>query len=93
MAHRDRAFPAPALTERDADAPLGELPDHLAAPLHLWGQGDYPDTVQGPIGGKQVLEGSCLEGAEAVLRVRPFLLLADERSFQMGPCPNRNTKP
>lgn len=45
VAQGDGASPAPALTERDTDAPLGELLDHLAAPLHLWGQGDYPDTV------------------------------------------------
>lgn len=83
--------PSLVLTERDADAPLGELADHLAAPLDLRGQGDDPDTVQGPVGGQQVLEGTCLEGADAVLWVCPLLLLADERSFQVGPCSDRNS--
>lgn len=79
-----------ALTQGDADAPLGELLDHLTAPPHFRGQGHYLDTVQGAIGGKQVLEGTSLKGAEAVLRVGALLLLADEWPFQVGSCPNRN---
>lgn len=86
----DRPSLPPALTEGDTDASLGEFLDHLVAPLYLWGQGDNADAVQGPVGGKQVLEGIFLEGADAVLWVCPLFLLADEWSFQVSPCSKGN---